>query len=91
MPQVNYNESSSDSSEDNFLSPERPVHTRAGSPVQLAVPHLNDNVDEELNQVRQTLQNLGHTPSFRRRASSRTLAAEEYVVNFRCLSVHKTA
>ena len=63
LPQVNYNESSED--EDPFVSPERPVNTRAGSPVELAVPTLNDNVDEELDQVRQTLQNVSHTPLFR--------------------------
>ena len=67
VPRVNYNENKS--SEDEFdsplQSPDRPVNTRQGSPVELAVPHLNDNVDEELNQVQQTLRNIGHTHTFR--------------------------
>ena len=39
--------------------------TRAGSPQLLAVPQLSDNVDEDLDQVRQTLLNIGHTRLFR--------------------------
>ena len=39
--------------------------SRAGSPVELAVPTLNDNVDEDLEVVRQTLRNVGHTHTFR--------------------------
>ena len=66
LPQVNYNESSD---EDNFdsplVSPARPPPTRAGSPVELAVPTLSDNVDEELAAVRQTLENVGHTHTYR--------------------------
>ena len=67
LPQVNYNESSEE--EENFdsplQSPNRPVNTRQGSPVELAVPHLNDNVDEELEQVSQALSNVGHSHVFR--------------------------
>ena len=48
-----------------LTSPNRPVATRAGSPQDLAYPTLGDNVDEDLDQVRQTLQNIGHTPLFR--------------------------
>ena len=72
IPSVDYTE---DSSEEEFeqglnfssplQSPTRPVQTRAGSPVDLQYPTLGDNVDEELNQVRQTLQNIGHTSLFR--------------------------
>ena len=62
VPRVNYNESSD---EDNFQSPDRPPVTRQGSPQLLAVPQLNDNVDEDLDRVHQTLQNVGHTPLFR--------------------------
>ena len=61
VPQVNYNESSSSEEEfedglnfDNVevnLVPAVPVHTRAGSPVDLAHPTLNDNVDEDLEEV----------------------------------------
>ena len=79
IPQVNYNESSDE--EDPFLSPERPVNTRAGSPVELAVPTLNDNVDEELDQVRQTLQNVGHTPLFRQDSPETVELEEEEVVS----------
>ena len=79
LPQVNYNESSDE--EDPFLSPERPVNTRAGSPVELAVPTLNDNVDEELDQVRQTLQNVGHTPLFRQDSPETVELEEEEVVS----------
>ena len=65
LPAVNYNESSEE--EDTpFQSPERPPVSRAGSPPTLAVPQLNDNVDEELEQVKQTLINIGHTPLFRK-------------------------
>ena len=71
---VNYNEDSEESEEDleeglNFdsplASPSRPVQSREGSPQELAHPTLNDNVDEELAQVSQTLLNIGHTPLFR--------------------------
>ena len=69
---VNYNKDKSEEDlEEGFnfdsplTSPRRPVHTREGSPQELAYPTLNDNVDEELDQVRQTLQNIGHTPLFR--------------------------
>ena len=48
-----------------LTSPQRPVHSRQESPQELAYPTLSDNVDEELDQVRQTLQNIGHTPLFR--------------------------
>ena len=67
VPQVNYNESSSEDEDYNspLVSPARPPPTRAGSPVELAVPTLNDNVDEELESVRQTLSNVGHTHTFR--------------------------
>ena len=68
LPQVNYKEQSSDEDEENpenFVSPGRPPVTRAGSPVELAIPHLNDNVDEDLERVSQTLRNVGHTRLFR--------------------------
>ena len=75
IPQVDYNESSEESEEEEFerglnfssplTSPKRPLQSRAGSPVLLAHPTLNDNVDDDLNKVRQTLQNIGHTPLFR--------------------------
>ena len=69
LPEVNYNESSEDEVDQDFesplVSPNRPVNTRAGSPVELAVPTLADNVDEELEAVSQTLRNIGHTPLFR--------------------------
>ena len=59
LPTVDYNEDSSD--EDlPFVSPKRPSVTRAGSPELLAVPQLSDNVDEDLEQVSQTLKNIGH-------------------------------
>ena len=74
LPEIDYNEDSSeedlnlpDNAFDSPLqSPVRPVNTRAGSPANLAVPTLCDNVDEDLNQVQQTLRNLGHTPLFRK-------------------------
>ena len=70
VPQVNYREQSSDENSDEYnsplVSPSRPPPTRAGSPVELAVPTLSDNVDEELVAVSQTLQNVGHTHTFRR-------------------------
>ena len=59
LPLVNYEESS-ESEEDleselNFNSPltssQRPVPTREGSPVKLAHPTLNDNIDEVLDEV----------------------------------------
>ena len=69
IPQVNYNESSEEDNEDDFnsplVSPSRPPPTRAGSPVELAVPTLCDNVDDELEEVRQTLRNVSHTHTFR--------------------------
>ena len=48
-----------------MVSPSRPPQSRAGSPAELAIPQLNDNVDEELNAVRNTLANVGHTHTFR--------------------------
>ena len=68
LPEVNYNESSEEEDDDYnspLVSPTRPVPTRAGSPAELAVPVLNDNVDEELEAVRRTLTNVGHTHTFR--------------------------
>ena len=70
VPQRNYNEiSSSEDDEETFdsplVSPTRPLQSREGSPVELAVPTLNDNVDEDLEQVSQTLRNVGHTHTFR--------------------------
>ena len=68
LPQVNYNESSEEEQDDfdsPLQSPTRPPPTRAGSPVQLAIPTLGDNVDEELAAVSQTLSNVGHTHAFR--------------------------
>ena len=66
MPQVNYRDESSEDDFDSPLqSPTRPPPTRAGSPVKLAVPTLNDNVDEELEAVSRTLNNVGHTHTFR--------------------------
>ena len=62
VPRPNYNESSEEEDEEPFVSPQRPFPTREGSPVELAVPTLNDNVDEDLDQVRQALVNVGHTP-----------------------------
>ena len=65
---MNYNESSEEDENDYnspLVSPSRPPVTRAGSPVELAVPTLSDNVDEELEAVRQTLNNVGHTHTFR--------------------------
>ena len=64
IPPANYREVSSED-EDDFRSPARPPVTREGSPPLLAVPQLNDNVDEDLERVAQTLQNVGHTPLFR--------------------------
>ena len=67
VPQVNYNKSSEDEEEYNspLVSPSRPPPTRAGSPVDLALPTLSDNVDEELNLVSNTLRNVGHSHTFR--------------------------
>ena len=87
VPQHNYAESSTeDEDDDHFVSPRRPFQTREGSPVELAVPTLNDNVDEELNQVRQVLQNVGHTPSFKRSPpdSPSDVKQEETVSGFVC-------
>ena len=64
IPQVNY-ESSEDEYDSPLVSPSRPLPTRAGSPVDLAVPTLNDNVDEELEAVSQVLRNVGHTHTYR--------------------------
>ena len=76
IPEVNYNESSEDDYDSPITSPSRPPNTRAGSPVQLAVPTLCDNVDEELEQVNQTLINIGHTHTFR---NTRPVGAPETV------------
>ena len=65
VPQVNYNESSEDEYDSPLVSPARPPPTRAGSPQELAIPTLSDNVDEELDAVRQTLRNVSHTHTFR--------------------------
>ena len=65
LPEVDYAEDS-DSDSDEFVSPRRPVTTRAGSPALLAVPQLNDNVDDDLEQVRVTLKNVGHSKLFRK-------------------------
>ena len=58
LPQVNYNEDTDDEEFEDGLnfnsplqSPAGPVHTRAGSPVLLAHPTLNDNVDDVLEEV----------------------------------------
>ena len=68
LPQVDYRDYES-SDEDNYtsplVSPNRPPPTRSGSPVELAIPTLGDNVDEELESVRQTLTNVGHTHTYR--------------------------
>ena len=67
LPQVNYNDSSEDEDEYDspLVSPTRPHPTRAASPVELAVPTLNDNVDEELEAVSQVLRNVGNSHTFR--------------------------
>ena len=69
VPQVNYNESSSSEDDDDFnsplVSPTRPLPTREGSPAELAIPTLNDNVDEDLEAVSRQLSNVGHTHTFR--------------------------
>ena len=66
VPRPNYNESSEeDDYESPLVSPSRPPPTRAASPVELAVPTLADNVDEELEAVSQTLRNVGHSHTFR--------------------------
>ena len=54
LPPVNYKEDSSD--DETFASPRVPYQTRAGSPVQLAVPTLNDCVDEDLEAAVAALQ-----------------------------------
>ena len=43
---------------DDLVSPTRPVHTRAASPVLLAHPTLNDNVDEVLEEVTYKLHDI---------------------------------
>ena len=65
LPRPNYKDESSDEYDSPIASPNRPVNTRQGSPAELLIPQLNDNVDEELEQVSQTLKNIGHTPLFR--------------------------
>ena len=75
LPVIDYNEDTDEEDSENefglpenaFASPRVPHHTRAGSPAEEAsvYPSLADNVDEDLVQVRQTLQNIGHTPIFR--------------------------
>ena len=66
VPQVNYNQSSDDDDYDSpLVSPTRPPVTRAGSPAELAVPTLNDNVDDDLAAVSQTLRNVGRSHTFR--------------------------
>ena len=65
QPAVDYNEDTSSEEDLPFVSPKRPSVTRAGSPQLLAVPQLSDNVDEDLEQVSQTLRNIGHTKLFR--------------------------
>ena len=68
VPQVNYNEQE-ESEEERFDSPlatpTRPLQTREGSPAELAIPTLADNVDEDLEAVRHQLLNVGHTHTFR--------------------------
>ena len=57
LPQVNYHESSEEEDYEeglnfNNISPTKaPLPTREASPVLLAHPTLNDNVDEELEEV----------------------------------------
>ena len=66
VPQVNYNESSEEEEFNSpLVSPRRPPPTREGSPVLLSIPTLGDNIDEELAAVSQTLNNVGHTHTFR--------------------------
>ena len=69
LPPVNYAE---DSDSDEFVSPTRPVVTRAGSPALLSVPQLNDNVDDDLEQVSLTLKNVGHSKLFRKSIKEET-------------------
>ena len=70
LPTVDYNEDTSSDEDLPFVSPKRPAVTRAGSPELLAVPQLSDNVDEDLEQVSQTLKNIGHTKLFRQTSNS---------------------
>ena len=83
LPQVDYRDYES-SDEDDFQSPARPPVSRAGSPPLLAVPQLNDNVDEDLERVSQTLRNVGHTPLFRSRleeeAEEKVIVTEGFIV-----------
>ena len=66
LPEVDYRDLSSEEEYDSpLVSPQRPPVTRAGSPVELAIPTLADNVDEDLNAVSQALQNVGHTHTYR--------------------------
>ena len=64
VPQHNYKESS-DEDDESLVSPCRPPVTRAGSPAELAIPQLNDNVDEDLEKVNLVLKNVGHSKLFR--------------------------
>ena len=59
LPEVDYNESSD---EDEFRSPAPPQVTRAGSPVDLVIPTLCDNVDEDLEAA---VEKLNATPLYR--------------------------
>ena len=66
LPAVNYAESDDEEEfalpEEAFnsplQSPVRPVHTREASPVLLAHPTLNDNVDEVLEEVQYKLHDI---------------------------------
>ena len=78
LPEVDYNESSED--EDQFVSPLRPPATRAGSPHLLSIPTLSDNVDEELNEVSNTLRNIGHTKTFRKAQQKDSASEDEEVI-----------
>ena len=82
LPTVDYREDSSSDEDPPFVSPRRPAVTRAGSPQLLAVPQLNDNVDEDLEQVSQTLKNIGHTKLFRPSNSEDKEVFEGHVVGF---------
>ena len=89
LPQVDYRDYES-SDEDDFQSPARPPVSRAGSPPLLAVPQLNDNVDEDLERVSQTLRNVGHTPLFRSRLEEEAEEKEivtEIILHTVCFSL----
>ena len=81
LPTVDYKEDTSSDEELPFVSPKRPSVTRAGSPQLLAAPQLCDNVDEDLEQVSQTLKNIGHTKLFRS-SNSEEEVVEGHVVGF---------